>query len=220
MLFESKKTWRCAGCGMENTPEMRFCEYCGSEKPAEPAKPTCPSCGVELPKGKLNFCRNCGAPLEKPEPDELPCPHCGQPNGADKKFCRHCGQPMTAPEPTEAPEPEEEIIEEPVIDEVAPEESEVEEPGIEEEVSEEPEVEETEIEAPEVDEEAIPEVEEPEAPAVEEVIPGEMVSEEPECSEIPGLCPECGAVNPPERVFCGDCGLRLIQHEKEGESLE
>ncbi len=327
MLFDEKQTWRCAGCGMVNNPDMRFCEYCGQERPAPESLPVCPSCGAQALKSMQRFCRICGKPMDaqsaelpKPVAEEAPaeelCAHCGLPNGIGKKYCRHCGKPMRLPEPQPEEAPAEEVpmeeipAEEVPTEEIQPEAApaaEVEESVAEEETvisAEEPAVAEKQLDI--ADEEPIVAAEEPvvageqpipdeahfadvplfvededlteehaaasdapadniifdidghaieidpiemeednffpdeeipardeeepaiidddlvplfdlpaqeEAPAQDEPIlsaPDPDVEMNPVLPCTDGLCPECGAINPPDRVFCGECGLRLI----------
>ncbi|MBE6884558.1 MAG: hypothetical protein E7487_08125 [Ruminococcaceae bacterium] len=107
----------CPGCGVEISPNLKFCRNCGArlipaepaaepvpapvaepapapaQEPAaeEPAVPTCPECGVEV-SPTLKFCRNCGARLIPAEPIAFKtCPGCGLKLTADKKFCSNCG---------------------------------------------------------------------------------------------------------------------------------
>ena len=54
----------------------------------------CPKCQTDNPEGK-NFCRECGAKLERL------CPKCNSPNPLQSKFCGDCGCQLTRPE--EAP---------------------------------------------------------------------------------------------------------------------
>ena len=78
-------TWKCPECGNENTG--KFCQNCGTPKPAPAGVWKCAECGTEN-TGK--FCQNCG----KPKPaDAGPwiCPDCGTENTG--KFCQNCGKP-------------------------------------------------------------------------------------------------------------------------------
>lgn len=82
-------SWKCS-CGTENT--SKFCQNCGTPKPAETVGWTC-SCGA-INKGK--FCAECG----KPKPQGAPlykCDKCGWEPADPKnppKFCPECGDPF------------------------------------------------------------------------------------------------------------------------------
>lgn len=80
-------TWKCQ-CGTENTG--KFCNNCGSAKPAPAGSWKC-KCGAEN-TGK--FCADCGAP--KPSEDGWSC-SCGAVNKG--KFCAECGKPKPAGAP-------------------------------------------------------------------------------------------------------------------------
>lgn len=80
-------TWKCQ-CGTENTG--KFCNNCGSAKPAPAGSWKC-KCGAEN-TGK--FCADCGAP--KPSEDGWNC-SCGAVNKG--KFCAECGKPKPAGAP-------------------------------------------------------------------------------------------------------------------------
>lgn len=80
-------TWKCQ-CGTENTG--KFCNNCGSAKPAPAGSWKC-KCGAEN-TGK--FCADCGTP--KPSEDGWSC-SCGAVNKG--KFCAECGKPKPAGAP-------------------------------------------------------------------------------------------------------------------------
>lgn len=80
-------TWKCQ-CGTENTG--KFCNNCGSAKPAPAGSWKC-KCGAEN-TGK--FCADCGTP--KPAEDGWNC-SCGAVNKG--KFCAECGKPKPAGAP-------------------------------------------------------------------------------------------------------------------------
>ena len=73
--------WTCA-CGQTNSG--KFCQNCGSAKPAAVGGWTC-ACG-KTNSGK--FCSECGSP--RPAGDWF-CSECGKKNGAESKFCSECG---------------------------------------------------------------------------------------------------------------------------------
>ena len=79
----SADAWTCQ-CGARNTG--KFCQDCGSQRPAPAAASawTC-QCGAQN-TGK--FCQNCGSP--RPESSEWTC-QCGTQNIG--KFCQNCGSP-------------------------------------------------------------------------------------------------------------------------------
>jgi len=76
-------TWACS-CGEANTG--RFCQGCGSAKPAAPESWAC-SCGAS---NTGNFCQGCGSP--KPVSNDWTCA-CGASNTG--RFCQGCGKPKT-----------------------------------------------------------------------------------------------------------------------------
>lgn len=81
-----KKTWDCPKCGNQGNTG-KFCSECGSPKPAEKETWDCPKCGSQGNTGK--FCSECGQ--KKPEAETAwDCPVCGNKNNMGK-FCNECG---------------------------------------------------------------------------------------------------------------------------------
>ena len=74
-------SWTCA-CGVANTG--RFCQECGTPRPAPAAGWTC-TCGVA---NTGRFCQECGTP--RPESSDWTC-NCGVQNTG--RFCQECGTP-------------------------------------------------------------------------------------------------------------------------------
>lgn len=85
------RTGICPNCGETYEEGEAFCAMCGIKLPAieeaapvdpEPAAPAiriCSNCGITLDDPELNYCPNCGTPLEaggyaepEPEPVEEP----------------------------------------------------------------------------------------------------------------------------------------------------
>ncbi|MBQ7916644.1 MAG: SPFH domain-containing protein [Firmicutes bacterium] len=80
------ETWDCPTCGNKGITG-KFCGECGTKKPEPPAAWDCPTCGKKGITGK--FCDECGT--KKPEaPATWDCPDCGN-KGIDAKFCPECG---------------------------------------------------------------------------------------------------------------------------------
>ncbi|MBX8632563.1 MAG: SPFH domain-containing protein [Thermoplasmata archaeon] len=52
----------------------------------------CPKCGAII-TAQTNFCPNCGAPLQQPQPAQqmLKCPKCGSDVPSTSRFCPNCG---------------------------------------------------------------------------------------------------------------------------------
>ncbi len=79
---KAENSWLCS-CG--NTATGKFCDECGSPRPAARDSWKC-SCG-NTASGK--FCSECGA--KRPEDDWF-CSECGAKNDAGAKFCSECGK--------------------------------------------------------------------------------------------------------------------------------
>ena len=59
---------RCSECGVENSPQARFCANCGGaiDVREDPGRPVyCTSCGEQNSRG-ARFCRTCGAAIRPP----------------------------------------------------------------------------------------------------------------------------------------------------------
>lgn len=116
-MRESDKTSesaRCALCGCNNSPNLRFCRDCGQrldpQNPDAPASPPppgnrCSACGHESPEG-ARFCVECGSVLTRgtraetslippPPAPALPCPRCRGTNDPSMGVCQFCGAPLS-----------------------------------------------------------------------------------------------------------------------------
>ena len=76
---------RCADCGHENRPGVRFCTGCGVS-----LMQACPGCGAPCEPAD-RFCGACGAALQ------AECPACGAPLTSGDRFCGACGASFDLP---------------------------------------------------------------------------------------------------------------------------
>ena len=121
------------------------------------------------------------------------CPDCGK-EVIDAKFCSNCGSPLPKAEEVAA---EEEVVDVPVVDDVA------EEVAAEEEV----------VDVPVVDDVAEEDVIEEETPVEEDVVeePAEDVKVNVKNSKF---CTNCGTEVNAGTAFCPKCGFRFNQEEQ------
>lgn len=199
---------RCPYCGNEDISERAvFCCICGKKlkdnKPAEPAQPTCWSCGSVIKKDAL-FCIHCGVSLKKKEEApaavtddtvvlELPPMESELPEL--KPSLTFDTMPVLDEEPAPVPEMDIKPAFELTLD---PEVTEIPEMTVEETAEAAPETEEVPV-APEVVEEA-PEV-------VEEVVEEEAPQVEPGFK----ICQNCQAKINESFAFCTNCGTKFPQ---------
>ena len=173
---------------------------------------TCPSCNHRNEIGS-SFCENCGHDLRQIDTvkseDASPlsgggptCPNCGNENILGAAFCENCGNPLErGTSPTPAIESEEESVSS-EADQIrcsscghlnVPGSRYCENCG-------------TELkQAPKIDQ---PEIEPP-----PEKVPESSLKQEAGPSEE--VCSQCGFSNPVGTVFCGNCGMQLIETPKE-----
>lgn len=172
---------------------------------------TCPSCNHRNEIGS-SFCENCGHDLRQMQPvksgDPLPlpgggptCPNCGHENILGAAFCENCGNPL---EKEISPKPQIESVEESLSSEDdqirclncghpnVPGSKYCENCGKELK------------KAPQVDQ---PQVEPP-----PEKVPESASKQEADLNEE--VCTQCGFSNPVGTVFCGNCGMQLIEPPK------
>ena len=102
----------CLRCGAKNSPDLRYCDYCGDR-----LERTCSHCGHSNPPEAKYYCENCKQPLvgatseTTPEPsasnESTPkpsapapvtgigiCPRCQHSNEPGSSYCYHCGLPL------------------------------------------------------------------------------------------------------------------------------
>ncbi len=69
--MEDSKTTTCPNCGARNSPNVRNCEYCGSQ--IDRTGTVCANCGHKNPPGVRYYCNSCEQPLvaakSEPAPD-------------------------------------------------------------------------------------------------------------------------------------------------------
>jgi len=178
---------------------------------------TCPSCNHQNEEGS-SFCENCGHDLrelaQSPPPPPMPevgggtpCPSCNFSNIPGATFCENCGTqlgqvtPPAVPDPIPVPTPP---VQESSADETAcPSCGHQNVPGS---VFCENCGSQLGKATPEVPPEApiaVPPDEAPPAPSVE--------SPAPQPSDVENPCPQCGFSNPDGTVFCGSCGMQLVE---------
>lgn len=181
---------KCSACGAVNSPEDTFCMQCGSRLKALPVPPPIPV-SVPVPEPEP-MPESEPIPEPVPVPDGVACSECGTVNAPDSLFCLGCGKWLKQIEVPE-PAPVEETPWEPVCES---------EPTVI--YRPEPKADAAPMDAP-----AVPWLPDP-APAAEpEILAAFDAMPEPDPAPAGVRCPDCGAENGPDDVFCMICGKWL-----------